>query len=285
MLLTIGCAGRVLELFTDEVPDRGVTEVAGILQISKSKAHALLASLAEVGLLRSVEGGRYRLGWRLLSLSRVLNETTDFRVHARPVMDTLAAHLGELVLLATISGDQVLYVDRATGRAAAGIPASVIGATLPAHATGVGKALLARQSPEALDRLLCGGPLPALTPDTITDPRVLRAELEEIRRRGFAIDHGESVAGISCAAAPIVACGPHAVAAISIAVPSERFACREAVYRTATVRAAAHISRALRRDGSAPSRRIPDTRMPLEGAAAQPRAFSQSADRELLEVA
>jgi DNA-binding IclR family transcriptional regulator len=245
MLLTIESAGRVLELFNGEHPERGVTEVALALGISKSKAHALLSSLATVGLLRRTQLGRYRVGWRVLSLNRVLAETTEFRRHARPVIEALGARYGEVVHLAALDDDQVVYVDRIAGTQAVQIDASVLGSRLPANCSGVGKVLMAHLTPMALDALIEHRGLPAMTPRTVTDRRVLDGELAEVRRRGYATERGEAVAEVSCVAAPIVAPGPTVVAAVSLAAPTYRFQARKEIYCQAIVRAGIYVSKQL----------------------------------------
>ena len=247
MLLTIDCAGRVLGLFTKANPERGVTEVALKLGVSKSKAHALLASLAAVGLLRRTQHGRYRVGWRVLSLNRVLSETTDFHRYARPVMQQLGAKCGEVVHLGVLDDGQVMYVDRIKGRHAVQIDASALGNRLNAHCSGVGKMLLAHLSPDALDAVIERHGLPRMSPRTITDRAALDAELADIRRRGFSLDRGEVISDVWCCAAPIVAPGPSIVAAISMAAPAYRFQARKDVYCQAIVRAGSYVSQRLAR--------------------------------------
>jgi DNA-binding IclR family transcriptional regulator len=245
MLLTIDSAGRVLSLFTNEHPERGVTEVAVALAVSKSKAHALLASLTTVGLLRRTERGRYRVGWRVLSLNRVLSETTDFHRQARPVMQTLGRRFGEMVHLGALDDGKVVYIDRIKGTAAVQIDASALGERLSAHCSAVGKAQLAHMPKALLDEMIERHGLPALTPRTIVDRATLDEELESIRWRGFATERGEALPEISCVAAPIFAPGPVCVAAISIAAPSYRFQAHKDLYRQGIVRAGLYITRRL----------------------------------------
>ncbi|MHB8696292.1 MAG: IclR family transcriptional regulator [Solirubrobacteraceae bacterium] len=246
MLLTIESAGRLLDLFTPLAPERGVTEVAAELGVSKSKAHALLASLAAVGLLRRTDGGRYRLGWRVLSLSRVLEMTTEFRRHARPIMRALHHRFGETVHLAALDGGQVVYVDRIEGVHSVRIAASGVGSVLPAHCSAVGKVLLSKFTEAELEALIDRHPLQAFTPNTITDPDELGAQVREAQLRGYATDLEEAVLDVSCVAAPIVATGPRVVAAISMSVPSYRFSGHEDAFRRGVMLAGQHISLKLR---------------------------------------
>jgi IclR family KDG regulon transcriptional repressor len=90
MLGTLIRAGEVLDLFTVEEPEWGATAAAQRLGIGKSPAHEALATLAEIGLLRRVGHGRYRLGWRNVSLAAMLLRSNGLSAHARPVVRELA---------------------------------------------------------------------------------------------------------------------------------------------------------------------------------------------------
>lgn len=119
-----------------------------------------------------------------------------------------------VVHLAVLEGAEIVYLDKIGGRFASGLP-SRVGGHAPAHATGVGKAMLAWLEPEQVDTLLPEA-LPRSTERTITGLPALRQELDRIRRRhGLAFDRGEAIPGVSCAAAPLR--GPEGpVAAISL---------------------------------------------------------------------
>lgn len=253
MLLTINSAGRLLDLFTAQTPERGVTEVAVELGVSKSKSHALLASLTEVGLLQRTPVGRYRLGWRVLTLNRVLGETTEFRRHARPTMEALHRRVRQTVNLAALYDSQVIYVDRVVGPESVRPTASAVGSVLPAHCSAIGKVLLAHLGVAQLDQLVAEQGLPSLTANTITDFATLQRELALVRQRGVAVEREEAVRGVSCVAAPIVAPGPSVVAAISVSVEAATFACHEDAFRRAVSMAADRIGRRLREADLNPS--------------------------------
>jgi DNA-binding IclR family transcriptional regulator len=246
MLLTIKNAGRILDLYSPQSPERGPTEVAEELGIGKSKAHALMASMAEIGLLRRTHEGRYRAGWRALALERIARETTPFRTIAYEVAGRLARHSGEVVHVAALDCGRVVYVDRLLGSNAIDIPLSKVGSTLPAHCTGVGKVLLAHVEAGELDAILDRHGLPSFTVNTITDRDALYAELHRVRRDGIAVDRGEVADGLACVAAPILDVEGRVCAAISIAAPATRFASAGYAYRRAVVRAARVVSEKVR---------------------------------------
>jgi DNA-binding IclR family transcriptional regulator len=262
MLLTIDSAGRVLDLFTPSVHERGVTEVALELGVSKSKAHALLASLAHVGLLRRTPTGRYRLGWRVLKLNRILDESTDFRAAARPILRVLRDRFGETIHVGTLDHGRVVVVDRVVGPNTSANDDSAVGAALPAHCTALGKVLLASLEKSELFDIVVSERLALRTPHTTTDPGALLDQLEQVHLHRMAIDREENTLGVCSVAAPIVAPGPHTVAAISLSAPTQRFAENESIYRRAVGLAAQHVSRSLREGGmhrAISPARIPDT--------------------------
>jgi DNA-binding IclR family transcriptional regulator len=246
MLKTVHNAGQVLDLFDDEHPERGATEVAALLRIPKSQAHALLSTLSDIGLLRRTPQRRYRVGWRVLAMGRVLSESMEFRRPARRLMAKLASQFGETVHLAALDGDRVVYIERFEGTHAVRIAVSSVGSMLPAHCSGVGKMLLAHMPPDRMGAMLNDAELEAFTPATITDPDLLRAELAEVRRRGVAYDREEAVSEVCCVAAPIAQPPGGVVAALSITAPAHRFAVRQDHFELAVTRGAEMITRYLR---------------------------------------
>jgi DNA-binding IclR family transcriptional regulator len=182
VLGTVGKASRVLDLFTRESPEWGVTDAALELQVPRSSAHDLLDTLAQTGLLRRVEGNCYRLGLKLLTLSDAALDSLAVRCQARPVMECLARKLKATVHLATLDGTDVVYLDKVTAEGGPRIALSGVGRRLPLHCTAVGKVLLAHQSPgticQTLDRLA----MEPVTDRTISSVDTLRFELASSRR-------------------------------------------------------------------------------------------------------
>ena len=111
MLGTLKRAGTVLDLFTTEDPEWGVTATAQRLGIGKSLAHDILSSLAAIGLLQRVGHGRYRLGWRTISLASVLLRTSDLKAQARPIVRELSERQRLPVSLAAWDCDRIIYLD------------------------------------------------------------------------------------------------------------------------------------------------------------------------------
>lgn len=201
MVHTVRKVADILNLFSAEKSEWGVSEVARELKIPKSTAHALMDSLAEQHLLQRTDKGRYQLGWRLFELGQTLLDATQIRVGARAVMQELVEHVGETVHLATLDGVQAVFIERLPripeGR---GIAARK-GEHRPAYRSAVGKVLLAYQGWENLVPLLQQQGLHATTDNTITALEQLHGELLETRRRGYGYDVEETALGVCCIAA------------------------------------------------------------------------------------
>ena len=104
MVQTVHKAIQILNLFSLERPEWGVNEVARHLALSKSSTSTLIGTLTREGLLRRMSTGRYRLGWRIMALTQMLLETTEFRTEAHTVMEKLVARFGETVHLSEYLG-------------------------------------------------------------------------------------------------------------------------------------------------------------------------------------
>lgn len=241
---SVGNAARVLKAFTPTEREWGVTDLARRLSIAKSTAHRLLATLTDEGLLEQDPiTGRYRLGLVVFDMAAAA-QSVDLHEAVLTPMTELRNRTGETVQVAVLDGREVVYVERLDSPNTLRLFVEV-GRRNSAHSTGCGKALLAFLSPEQLDRVLRGWDLEAKTKHTITDLKVLRNELSEARRRGYAVNRRESEVGIISVAAPIRDVSGRTVAAVSVAGPIERLEPLELKVAQATIECAALASRRL----------------------------------------
>jgi DNA-binding IclR family transcriptional regulator len=242
VLQTVQKAAEVLNLFTFDHPEWGVSDLAKTLAMPKSSASALVSTLADDGILRRTSAGKYKLGWRLMALSQVLINTTDFCKEARPIMEGLITRFGETIHLAALESGQIIYVDKLQGTRAVQVSITGIGCRLPAHCSGVGKVLLAdRPWDDVMTILNCRG-MTAFTPHTITNPQAFHEELIRVAHQGYAYDLEETVEELCCVAAPIRDHTGEVVAAISLSVPAYRFTAQKDLYRLAIIGATRQIS-------------------------------------------
>lgn len=242
MLQTVQKIGPVLDLFTADHPEWGVSEVAETVGLPRSSAHALLSSLVDIGLLQCRSRGKYRLGWRVVELGEALRASVDLRSVVAPVMDRLAATLGETVHLGVLERGQVLYLDKIEGRHQIHVVGARVGSYREAHSSALGKLLLAYRDDSEVRQLVQIRPLRGLTPATITEAEILLDHLHTIRSTGYAVDHGESVGHVHCVAAPIRDDLGSVIAAISLTVPAVRFRARRAELQETIVAAGREAS-------------------------------------------
>ncbi|HTP07482.1 MAG TPA: IclR family transcriptional regulator [Anaerolineae bacterium] len=250
MLQTIEKASEVLALFDREHPEWGVREVAEALRLAKSSAHDLLTSLEQVGLLGKNEDGRYRLGWRLVTLSETLLATTELRREARPIMEELADQYRETIHLAVLDDTKVVYVDKLEGKQAVRVELTSLGTRLYAHCSALGKVLLAYQPEENVKRIIKIEGLPRFTANTITDAGELEQALAKVRKQGYAIDQEEILPDLCCIGAPIYNYTGQVIAAISMSIPAYRFQRSQVELRKAVMRTGKLISERLGYYGS-----------------------------------
>ncbi len=197
-------------------PDEWVTssELSRRANLPGASGYRLVQTLEEIGAVVRGPRGKYRPGMLLVSLSQ--NVVVGELLHdaSQCIMTDLANQLNVTVHLGMLEGGMVTYVTKAT------TPASFdthtrAGAQLEAYCSGLGKVLLADLSPEQLQSIVLDDDLIALTPHTITDHAVLRAQLEDVRRLGFAVDDRESRIDTRCVAVPIYDGYGRTVAAMS----------------------------------------------------------------------
>jgi DNA-binding IclR family transcriptional regulator len=213
---------EILEAFSIDAPELGVSELSRTTGLNKGTAHRLLSALERHRLVEQ-DGttGRYHLGLRLWELGNRAVARLELPGPAMPALHQLSADTGETAHLAVLDDGDVLYIAKVESKRPLRIP-SQVGRRLPPHCTGIGKVLLAWLPPAELDQLIRRRGLPRFTPYTICDPKDLQSELMLIRHRGYALDREELEQGLRCVAAPIRDRSAQVIAAISVAGPSVR---------------------------------------------------------------
>jgi IclR family transcriptional regulator, acetate operon repressor len=209
----------VLGAFEGEENEVSPAELARRIGLPRSTVHRIVAALVKEGLLER-DAARVRLGVRLFEIGQRVPRQRVLRDAARPYMHDLREATRQTVHLAILEGKEVVYVDILASPGAPPLP-SRVGGRLPAHVTGVGKAMLAFSSPETVHAVLNGG-LPRVSERSTIAPGLLAEELVEIRREGTAYDREESGPGIVCAACPILGPKGEVLGAMSISGWSTR---------------------------------------------------------------
>lgn len=199
----------------------GVSELAASLGVHRSTAFRLVATLESHDLVeQDSDRGRYRLGVGLVRLAGATSARLDLVRESRAVTPALARAVGETVNVAVLAGREALYVDQVAGPSALQLH-NWVGQRIPLHATSNGKVLLAHAPAELCEEVLAAD-LPGLAARTVTDPRRLRAELAEVRRRGYATAVDELEDGLSAVAAPVRGADGSVIASVSASGPTFR---------------------------------------------------------------
>jgi IclR family KDG regulon transcriptional repressor len=212
---------QILSCFSDEHPERGISDIALAVGLHKATTHRIVTTLVNYGYLeRAPDGLKYRLGLELITLGYRSARRMDLRREAYPYMEQLVLQWDETCDLSIFDHREVFYIEVLKGNHALSIAAAV-GQRLPAHATASGKLFLAYLPAHELDEIL-SRPLKAYTENTITSPAELRNRLQAIRQQGYAIDDEEAEAGIRAISAPICNQRGDVIAAMSIPSPTSR---------------------------------------------------------------
>jgi DNA-binding IclR family transcriptional regulator len=213
-------AAAILRLLSGRTRRLGVVDLAGELGLPKGTVHGLLRTLQHVGFVeQDDETGKYKLGAALLHMGSSYLDGNELRTRALNWSDSLAARTHESVRIGTLHEGQVLIVHHVF-RPDDSLQTLDVGALLPAHATALGKILLAHHAYVATELVRSG--LESFTPATITDPDGLERELERVRQRGWAADIGELVSGEVSCAAPILDRRGVTVGAMGVSGPPDR---------------------------------------------------------------
>jgi len=185
---SIDRAAELLEAIARAPEPETAPELADACGLNRSTAWRILATLEHHGLVeRDPDSNRYSLGFAVLRLAAAAGHEPLVRL-AHPVLRRLADATGETVNLAVARRLELVYADQVQARHV--MAPNWLGHPVPLHATSTGKAFLAALPADELDTIVRAG-LERFTDTTITTPRPLRAELDDVREQGYAVSHGE----------------------------------------------------------------------------------------------
>jgi DNA-binding IclR family transcriptional regulator len=205
-------AARLLEAIAESAEPLTAPELAARCGLNRSTAWRILATLEEEGLAHRDPGtNRYAIGYEITRLAGASDESL-VRL-ASPHLAELSRRTGETASLAVRRQLQLVYVDQV--QAPHVMAADWLGRAVPLHATSTGKALLAWLPGDELDSLL-SQPLERFTRSTISDPALLRRELDRVRRRGYAVSSGELEDALWGASAAVVDARERPIAVVSV---------------------------------------------------------------------
>ncbi len=261
----LGKGVALLEAIARE-PGLGFTGIQERLGMPKSSTHHLISTMCELGLIKRRSLGGYGLGLKLLELAGLAHESNDIQRDAVPILRGFAQQVQLTCHLGVLDDGEAVYLARVEG-ARDIIVKSHVGQRFPVNCSALGKCLVAWLPPEPLDAVIAKLAFEKRMPKTVMNAPDFRLALDEVRRRGWALDDEEQAPNCRCIAAPIRDRDGLVVAAISAVgtleqVSDKRFrtlstqiiaaagAISESVYSTAAHAATAPRSRAARIGGT-----------------------------------
>ena len=213
----------ILELLAGQSGPMRLMDIAKSLQLNTSTAARFLSSLVACGYVaQEPESQRYYMTYKICRIANQVSARKSLQSITHPYLVSLSEACGEAVCVSVEQDMVMVYVDVANSQSQMLLSVQRVGNTTPMHCTGNGKLLLSAYTPEMLTRYISARGLTRYTDKTITDRIALEAELEAIRRRGWAIDNQEREVGVRCLACPIRDYTGQIVAGISVTGPVTR---------------------------------------------------------------
>ena len=212
----------VLELMSEAAGPVTVADIAAGIGADRSTAYRMLLTLSEAGyVVREPAGRRYRLGYRLLSLSRSLLRDGERSTLIMACLERIARDTRETAHFSVLDRDAAVLVYRAKGTQLVAVDFQ-IGDRSPLHCTSIGKVFLAFSGPELFERTVATG-LPRVAPNTITEPGRLAEAVAATKVAGFAYDDLEFADDMRCVAVPLFEKGGIVVGGLSLSGPASRY--------------------------------------------------------------
>ncbi|NWG13553.1 MAG: IclR family transcriptional regulator [Acidobacteria bacterium] len=213
----IGRALDVLDCFSDGETNLSLVEISKIKGFPESSLFRILFTLEAHGYLVRTADGSYKLAAKLL-FGKLYDRAYSLRDIVHPFLKQLNTRFNESASMGFLFGDRIEVVD--TLEAIQEIRrTNTLGRVLPPHCSSIGKAIVAFQERDVIDRILRINGLSRRTEKSITDHEQVLKEYEQIRTKGYSVDREESTPGGVCFGAPLHDERGHVVAAISVSVP------------------------------------------------------------------
>jgi IclR family KDG regulon transcriptional repressor len=212
----------ILELISSKKGPVGVGEIAQELGLAKSTTHRILEALKNKRFIEQIETTeKYHIGIKAIEVGMSGLANLNIVDISAPYVKQIASELNETAFLAVYDEGRIVYVYKAEGNQAVATNAH-LGTRKPIHCTALGKAIVSNFHVEEVDRILTEKGMEKYTDRTITAKQKYLEELSKVRQCGYGMDDEEVEEGLTCFAVPIFNHTGHAVAAISVAGPTER---------------------------------------------------------------
>jgi len=219
----------VLQMIADSTEPPTTAKLVERTGMPRPTLHRILKALAAENMVEARADKTFILGARMIQLSGRALEQNDLLRVAESELEWLCGKTKESVHLAISAGNEVIYVQKKDSPQAVRI-ASKIGMRSPFHASAIAKCYLACLPEDQRELIIQSIEMPKLTQYTITTPEALRADLEQIRIRGYAVSHQQSDLEIECYAACIFDRNENPIAGVGVSIPLYRLNENKSVY-------------------------------------------------------
>lgn len=205
----------VIQAFTPQTPQMTISQLSLRTGLSRAAVRRCLYTLSKLGFAGAEDGQRYSLRPKMLTLANTYTASSTLASAAQPILERMSAALGESFSVATLDGEDIVYIARTTVTRVMSVDLH-IGSRLPAFCTSMGRVLLAYLPQDQLDLYLSRVTLTQYTPRTITSVDKLRLALRNVRRNGYALCDQELEIGLRSLAVPVYAPNGRVVATVNL---------------------------------------------------------------------
>lgn len=216
----------VIQAFTQQNPQMTISQLSLRTGLSRAAVRRCLYTLTKLGFAGAEDGSRYSLRPRMLTLSHTYTASNTLSTAAQPILERMSAQLRESFSVATLDGDDIVYVARSSVNRVMAVDLH-IGSRLPAYCTSMGRILLAYLPTEQLEHYLAHAVLTPHTTRTVTSVEKLRLLLRNIRRNGYALCDQEYEVGLRSLAVPVFAPNGRCVATLNLSGNAPRLSTLE----------------------------------------------------------
>jgi IclR family pca regulon transcriptional regulator len=217
---------EVMRGFSREKRHMSIAQLSHKTGIPRASVRRCLYTLAQLGYVASEDGRNYSLRPKVLGLGHAYLSSTPLVVAAQPFLDRVSEAVNESCSLATLDGEDILYLARSVTSRIISVTLNV-GSRLPAHCTSIGHVLLANQPPRELDRWLAKVDLRAFTDRTVTSKEKLREQLAQVREADYAIADRLMEIAVRSIAVPVRNSAGSVVAGMNVIVEASRVSLRD----------------------------------------------------------
>jgi len=216
----------VIQAFSPQTPQMTISQLAAKTGISRAAVRRCLYTLAKLGFAGAEEGPRYALRPHMLALSNSYSASNSLSTAAQPILERMSAALHESFSVATLDGDEIVYIARSTVSRVMSDDLH-IGSRLPAYCTSIGRVLLAYMPAEQLEQYLARVVLTPHTARTVSSVEKLRLALRNVCRHGYALVDQEYEVGLRSIAVPVHSPTGRVVATINLSGSAPRISLYE----------------------------------------------------------